>query len=330
MFKVQGYWMQKSHQSDFPKIIFIAGYGRSGSTVLDIVLGNHKDIVSLGEVANIFQSKAESKQCSCGKICEDCPVWERILDLARDFNPEIGEATYGILDSVESIRSVLKSFVGSSTPDRSKDGFRIRYCDQMKNLFMAIQSETNASTVVDSSKTAWRTIGRPQGLSEICGFNVKVIHLIRDGRAVMWSTMQGSDPDIEHNRSKRSSLRGYEKVLNWAIVNLLTTLLLRRLPGNTVMRMHYEDFVEQPERELERIGSFINVDLSELQDRVRQEAGFKVGHLVRGNRIARQKKEITINSDFSWKQELGFHDHLFYWLFLWPAALYFRRNKRNS
>jgi hypothetical protein len=36
------------------RILQITGLDRSGSTILDIVLGNHPDIESVGEVANIF------------------------------------------------------------------------------------------------------------------------------------------------------------------------------------------------------------------------------------------------------------------------------------
>ena len=37
-----------------PTIIYIAGYGRSGSTVLDIMLGDHPRIFSGGELTYLF------------------------------------------------------------------------------------------------------------------------------------------------------------------------------------------------------------------------------------------------------------------------------------
>ena len=32
-------------------LCYIAGFGRSGSTVLDVLLGNHPEVLSLGEVS---------------------------------------------------------------------------------------------------------------------------------------------------------------------------------------------------------------------------------------------------------------------------------------
>ena len=36
------------------RVLMITGLDRSGSTILDIVLGNHPHIESVGEVANIL------------------------------------------------------------------------------------------------------------------------------------------------------------------------------------------------------------------------------------------------------------------------------------
>ncbi len=317
--------MSKSGEIDFPKIIYIAGYGRSGSTVLDILLGNHQGIVSLGEVTNLFQSEIDRKRCSCGSFYNECPMWSRIINVARKSNPSIWDTTSEIVLSVESARSVIASLLDHPFQSQSSRTIREIYCEGMRRLFATIRNMTQVSTVVDSSKTAWRAIGRPYALFALCGFDVRVIHLIRDGRAVMWSTMKGSDPDIEHDQAKKSTLRGYQKVLSWAAINILTALILKKLPKDKVFRLHYEDLVDRPEEILDKIGEFINADMRELQERVTQKNVFKVGHLLRGNRIARQKEAITIIADYSWKQNLSFHDHLFYWLLLWPAAFIFRR-----
>ena len=45
------------NNKEFTQIIYIMGYGRSGSTLLDIILGNHPEIQSLGEVALFYNKK---------------------------------------------------------------------------------------------------------------------------------------------------------------------------------------------------------------------------------------------------------------------------------
>src|SRR3712207_6848820 len=42
--------------------LFRSGLGRSGSTVLDVVLGNHPSIESVGEVGNLFRTGWVSRE----------------------------------------------------------------------------------------------------------------------------------------------------------------------------------------------------------------------------------------------------------------------------
>ena len=39
-----------------PKVIYIMGCGRSGTTILDIILGNHSGFLSLGELNNAMDA----------------------------------------------------------------------------------------------------------------------------------------------------------------------------------------------------------------------------------------------------------------------------------
>ena len=43
------------------KIIYIAGYGRSGSSILALILGQHKNIISLGEIGVILINLSHEK-----------------------------------------------------------------------------------------------------------------------------------------------------------------------------------------------------------------------------------------------------------------------------
>jgi len=65
------------------KIIYIAGLGHSGSTILDMALGCHPMIIGLGEVARLLKANKEHFQsdefnsliCSCGMRAMTCPFW---------------------------------------------------------------------------------------------------------------------------------------------------------------------------------------------------------------------------------------------------------------
>ena len=53
------------------KIIYIAGYGRSGSSILALILGQHKNIISLGEIGVIFSALKHKRICTCGQKLDD-------------------------------------------------------------------------------------------------------------------------------------------------------------------------------------------------------------------------------------------------------------------
>jgi hypothetical protein len=307
------------------RVIFIAGYGRSGSTVLDILLGNHEDVLSLGEVSNFFQSENRLPRCACGLPMEACDLW---AEVNRRVSGQVdGERADWHRDwqDVERVRSLLPLVRGSFSPGGKREATGARYSALMEALFTALAEVTGKTVFVDSSKTIWPVPGRPYALYTLCDFDVRVVHLIRDGRAVMWSLWKGVDPDIEAGRARPSALRGYKAAFSWAAHNLLASWLLAKLPSERVMRLYYKDLVTQPLETLDRLGSFTGLDPRVLKERLAGGEPLQVGHLLRGNRVARQQDQIHLRPDDSWRQGLPPLGRALFWLTLWPVALAYRR-----
>jgi len=65
------------------KVVYIAGAGHSGSTILDMSLGCHPSIIGLGEMINLLSAKKEyfykdafnNILCSCGHNMYNCDFW---------------------------------------------------------------------------------------------------------------------------------------------------------------------------------------------------------------------------------------------------------------
>jgi len=57
------------------KWVYIAGYGRSGSTWLELFLGSELQALCVGEIQNFFRRPMQHLSCSCGKSAADCAVW---------------------------------------------------------------------------------------------------------------------------------------------------------------------------------------------------------------------------------------------------------------
>ncbi|MDQ3927328.1 MAG: hypothetical protein M3272_10185, partial [Actinomycetota bacterium] len=65
------------------KVLYIAGFGRSGSTLLGNVLGQVDDFVSVGEIRNIWlHGLIQNKVCGCGAPFKECEMWQPVLNEA--------------------------------------------------------------------------------------------------------------------------------------------------------------------------------------------------------------------------------------------------------
>ena len=78
-----------------PGLLLIRGLGHSGSTILDLALGAHPQVVGLGEAVRVLSRPAPDeahkgpqqlrgalrfeRSCTCGALAADCPVWGPLL-----------------------------------------------------------------------------------------------------------------------------------------------------------------------------------------------------------------------------------------------------------
>lgn len=64
------------------RVLFVAGLGHSGSTLLGTLLGAHPQVVAVGEVEQTLRHPRPPEQrgaCSCGLAAAGCPLWGPVL-----------------------------------------------------------------------------------------------------------------------------------------------------------------------------------------------------------------------------------------------------------
>src|SRR5438270_2363933 len=67
-----------------PKLVYIASSGRSGSTVLELLLGAHSACWTLGEFHVLpWLLRTNVKPCGCGSPVAQCPFWQSITEDCR-------------------------------------------------------------------------------------------------------------------------------------------------------------------------------------------------------------------------------------------------------
>jgi len=298
-------------------IIYIAGYGRSGSTLLDVILGSHPQIMGTGELTNIFDCMDDpASPCSCGKNVHDCSFWGDVTTHLLRGKGASQKNRGGLLQtSCEEWTNVSLLF-----NDRKKkyDGYKIL----MTGLFDYLFKIGGREFIVDSSKNAYTSSWRPLALKKICGYDVKLIHLVRNGQGVMMSKMKGDNTDMRKGIYRTKPFAALEGLFGWIIANLVVIITRILLPPKTYYLMKYEDMVREPEKELIKVGGFLGLDFKETIQSIRRMKPIPVGHLISGNRLAHNNSTILIDKDSVRKVSLPVHLSILYYLAGWPIIAY--------
>jgi hypothetical protein len=305
------------------KIIYIMGSGRSGSTVLNTVLGNHPEVGAFGELANLVRSGwINNEYCSCGQKVNDCSFWSEVRQewIARTGREELSYYVK-LQDMFERFKSWPRLRLESCRPSKK---FQL-YLELTRSLFVALRKVSGKPVIVDSSKAPERAFA----LSFIPCLDLRFIHLVRDGRAVIWSYQKAFQRAPQAGIQKDLfPVSSWKTSLNWALVNCSSALVSIRKPARAVV-VRYEDLVKYPKDTLARIGKGTGLNLTELSCEVESNKPLFTGHTVAGNRL-RMKKTIRLDADFQWCQMLSRRDKIVFLLLAGWLAKRYRYNVWNS
>jgi hypothetical protein len=326
--------------SEMPvRVLEIAGLERSGSTILDIVLGNHPDIESVGEVANIFVNgwinreslrgidpkKRRVPICTCGKRLdvlyvdspdEACPFWSRVRrEWVERADPESIESYPKLRGDFEHTRSasLVQQYRRLLYEKRRKSASFRSYARLTRAFFESIHAVSGKPVIVDSSKSPVRAFA----LSIVPGIDLFVVHLVRDGRGVMTSRSKVLKKNIRAGIMwDHEGFPMWRTVVRWIVLNLAAEWVCTRLGPKKTMRLRYGDFVADPKGALERIGSLIELDLTEVAEAASSGQPMQAGHNVGGNRT-KKSTIIALRPELAeeWRTALSPTGRRLSWLF---------------
>jgi hypothetical protein len=260
--------------SDLPTILYVAGYSRSGSTILDIVLGGHPQIASTGELLYLLDDARRSDRvCTCGEGFTSCEVYGEWLQGVED--PENVNAT---LREIESRAGVKRLLAGEVPADKARI-----YRDYARSLFAHVAEKSGARVIVDSSKSAKDAAGRPLALARLAGLDVRVLHLSRSPQATIGSYVERGSNWVLEGYRKPKPLETWRPILGWTYANRIAGSLSREF-GEGYHHLRFEDFLADPSGALQRVGALIGEDLDGIAKDVVAGRRFSAGHNVGGNR----------------------------------------------
>jgi hypothetical protein len=297
------------------QVLCIAGAGRSGSTILDTVLGQIEGVFSCGELWRLFDHGVHVRwPCGCGEVLSECPVWTRILTAA--FGDERDEA----MDRIRFLRDRWRTprarwaLTLPGGERRMRARFR-EYLELLDRLYRAIAETTGCHVIVDSSKIPWHL----RSTFLLPSVDAYVVHLVRDPRATAWSWQRKRRLPLHDKEAYMRQLSASRAALAWNARALSAAALCRRRPGRA-MTLRYEDFARDPRRAIDRIATLLERPLATP---VTEEGRVWMGptHSVSGNPGRLQSGAVEIRMDDEWKERMRPLDRTLVAALTWPLLV---------
>lgn len=247
-----------------PKVIYVMGSGRCGSTILGVTLGNCEGMFFVGELDRWLATNGTP--VLGGR--ERTRFWNRVRSQV--------EVEPGLLgpQARDSLERALGPLRVSRWPGRRR--LRRRYRATMAELYRAIAREAGVTHIVESSHFPLRA----RELKAIDAVEVYLLFLVRHPQSVLASfTRTVNRNDIATRRRRILSTN-----LDLWVTHLLSMWVFLRHRVDRRLFVHYEDFTADPQGVLRQI-----LDLAEsaapLPDLNHLRTGFPMG----GNRLLRSE-----------------------------------------
>jgi Sulfotransferase family len=248
-----------------PKVLYVLGAHRSGSTVLGVTLGNCDGVFFGGELHSWFSRHG-----------------------VPSFGGEEGKRLWG---EVSEAMSGAEELFGHDTQlyiDRSSALFRVhrwparrrllaRYRRLTEELYRAIARASNSNYIVDTSHYP----PRAAELARMAGIELYVLFLVRDPQAIIASF----DPRDEASGSK--GLLNANLYL-W-VTYFLSLLVFLRHPRERRMLVRHEDFLADPRAVVRQI-----LDLAGCAAEVPDLTALRTGCPLQGNRFLKASQVISL------------------------------------
>jgi hypothetical protein len=281
-----------------PTVLFIAGMGRSGSTLIDRTLGEVPGYHSLGEVTHLWRrGVADNQRCGSGEPFDSCPFWTKVGHVAfGGWDRMDADEAIHLQRSVDRTRHIPLLATARFLP-----GFRNRverYASMLGDVYRAAAEVSGARVLIDSSKHA----SSAYLLRHVSGISPAIAHLVRDPRAVAhaWTkvkAMPDAGPDAEMARYSLTKSSALYTVHNSAIDLLRATAI-------PYVKVRYEDFTVSPEATLRRILGIVGDGGADLDHLTGQTVRLGTNHNIGGNPMKSTNGEIAINPDHAWRERM--------------------------
>lgn len=245
------------------RLLYIASLPHSGSTLLNLLVGNHPGLVGLGGIDRAVswvvdrREETAAMNCSCGETAANCAYWGKVFAATGNHRPQTMTERYQLAMDVFS-----EVFGDDKWP-------------------------------VDNSKTT-EPIKQLGGMP---GMDLRVIHLAKDYRSSNVSLVESAEHKDRQKgrRSKPRALLSTKAALRWYRENQQirerVAALDLRLAG-----VGYEELCLNHQEAISIIAALADLPPAEVSIDTRDSQT----HLFIGNRMRSEEEKATLSYDYRW------------------------------
>lgn len=283
-------------------IVYILAASHSGSTLLSLLLGSHPHVSTVGELKLSSRAIGDLAcyRCSCGEFILQCSFWRKVREgmAKRGYKFDMADAgtDYHTVDSRYARRLLEPLHRGWLLENLRDSALKVsptwrRQLPEIQKrnaaLISTIIKITGSKIVADSSKTAVRLkylLRNPE-------LNIKVIHLVRDGRGVALTYMDpakyadAKDPVLRGGGTgsdrKNERLAISRAAYLWRRSNEEAENLLSGLDKSKWIEIRYEQLCSNKENTLDMLFEFLGLDPEERVEDFRSVNNHIVGNGMR-------------------------------------------------
>jgi len=257
-----------------PKVVLIAGSGHGGTTILNMILGQHPGIFATGKLRDFPHGGlfVDDNICSCGTAAAACPFWAQVRNRYAPYQ-----------ERPES--------------------------ERIPKLFQIVSELSNTPFVVDVT----HNVGYGEQLQRISGIELYLMHVVRDGRGVVYSRIR---KDHRIGRLGKSRWQHFRRVITvsrrwaWHIKHFAA---LERKLGDKAVRISYEQLCSDPGSALTPVSECLGLDFTEVGTHLGSGQPLRpMAHLIRGNAILRTKQDVVLRHDTAYLDEMPSLDRLIF------------------
>jgi len=279
-------------------VIYISGVGRSGSTILDLIFGSDEKTFSAGELKYL----PDFLRCENSK--DRC---------VKDFVDDSGEKLEASLFWGSISREIIKKKI--ALHERSEFFIKIKTIIRVlfnttkkgvvaeeEEVFQMIKNKAvnlfgdEITYIVDSSKDLIRLIN----LDSSPNINLKVVHIIRDARGVVYSNIRRKGK--VYLKNKKDGRNWILALCEWIVINILTQRYIKNnFQKKDFITIRYESFAENPQLYFDEINKKFNLNIN-VEKSIKKINNSK-SYRFAGNQL-RNEKISGIKASYEWKKEM--------------------------